>query len=216
MLKNVFVFFVIGLPQAQKILFLLDFILFVLTQAQRIMISLVFGFYSNLVTRIKPIIPYLIKLKIVFFTLWARVFKTLPHYFQRVSCMMLQVLIFRFPIIHSLLHSRYTFPSTSAVSAADHDVPTCHIHKKRNHTAGEILTPYLPSPQLESGVTNAVGTSGVVSLTSNKVTWPYHHSLALHTIPPVEISTKSPKVGKLHPRSPPPPGLPWSNQSCKH
>src|SRR5271168_3377565 len=42
------------------------------------------------------------------------------------------------------------------------------------------------------------------SLTSNKVTWPYHHSLALHTIPPIEISTKSPKVGKLHPRSPPP------------
>ena len=170
MLKNVFVFFVIGLPQAQKKLFLLDFILFVLTQAQRIMVSLVFGFYSNLVTRIKPIIPYLIKLKIVFFTLWARVFKTLPHYFRRVSCMMLQVLIFRFPIIHSLLHSRYTFPSTSAVSAADHDVPTCHIHKKRNHTVGEILTPYLPSPQLESGGTNAVGTSGVVSLTSNKVT----------------------------------------------
>src|SRR5271170_1415322 len=41
-------------------------------------------------------------------------------------------------------------------------------------------------------------------LTCNNVTWPYHHSLALHTIPPIEISAKSPKVGKLHPRSPPP------------
>jgi hypothetical protein len=58
--------------------------------------------------------------------------------------------------------------------------------------------------------------AGWSSLTSNKVTWPYHHSLAPHTIPPIEISTKSPKMGKLRPRSPPPPGLPWSNQARKH
>ena len=41
-------------------------------------------------------------------------------------------------------------------------------------------------------------------VTSINVTTPSYNSLALHTIPPIEISTKSPKVGKLHPRSPPP------------
>src|SRR5271154_1776953 len=53
--------------------------------------------------------------------------------------------------------------------------------------------------------------AGGSSPTSIKVTTPYNNSLPLHTIPPIDIYPKSPKVGKLHPRSPPPPHLPWSN-----
>jgi hypothetical protein len=126
--------------------------------------SLAFGFYHNLVTRIKPI-NSLIQLKTVFLTQWARDFKTLPHYFRPVSCMMLQVLIFTFPIIHSLHRSRYTFPVNFRCLSSRSRCPHLHmphIHKKRNYTVGEILTPYLPSQQLESGQTNAEDTSEVV------------------------------------------------------
>src|SRR5277367_143651 len=38
---------------------------------------------------------------------------------------------------------------------------------------------------------------GGSSLASIKVTGPYYHSLALHTIPPIEISTKFPCWGKF-------------------
>src|SRR5271170_2200552 len=36
------------------------------------------------------------------------------------------------------------------------------------------------------------------------LTRPSYNSLVLHTISPIEISNKSPRVGEFHPRSPPP------------
>jgi len=52
------------------------------------------------------------------------------------------------------------------------DRPSCYnllhlglsnpTNKKRNYTVGEILTPYLPSPQLESSQINDADTSEVV------------------------------------------------------
>jgi hypothetical protein len=153
------VFSVIGLPQAQKVLFLLDFILFVLIQAQRIMISFAFGFYRNLVTCIKRI-NSLIQLKTIFFTLWARDFKTSPRYFQRASSTRIHISNHSFPSSFSL-HFPIDFRCLSNKSRRPHlHIP--HIHKKRNYTVGEILTPYLPSPQLESGQTNVEDTSEVV------------------------------------------------------
>jgi len=82
--KNVSITSRYWLAASAKVFVLLDFILFVLVQAQRILISLAFGFYRNLVTCIKPI-NSLIQLKTAFFTLWAHDFKTLLHYkFRRV------------------------------------------------------------------------------------------------------------------------------------
>jgi hypothetical protein len=54
------------------------------------------------------------------------------------------------------------------------------------------------------------------STTSIKVTRQSYNSLTLHTIPPIEISSKFTQVGNRHLRSPPPPALPWSNEASKH
>jgi hypothetical protein len=143
---------VIGLPQAQR------FLILVLIQAQRILISRAFGFYRHLVTRIKPI-NSLIKLKAVFFT---------PQFQNFASA------CFMHDALSAHIHiSNHSFPSSfplyfpvgfcclSSRSQRPHlHIP--HIHKKRNYSVGEILTPYLPSPQLESGQTNAADTSEVV------------------------------------------------------
>src|SRR5271154_1347591 len=57
---------------------------------------------------------------------------------------------------------------------------------------------------------------GDPSPASINVTRQSYHSLVLYTIPPIEISTKSPTRGNFHPRSPPPPQLFWSNEDPKH
>src|SRR5271170_1730128 len=58
--------------------------------------------------------------------------------------------------------------------------------------------------------------AGDSSPTSIKVTTQSYHSLVLYTIPHPEISTKFLQLGELHPRSPPPPHLFWSNEDRKH
>jgi len=122
-----------------------------------ILISLAFGFYRNLVTHIKPI-NSLIKLKTVFFTPRFQNF-TSACFMHDASSAHIHISNHSFPSSFPL-HFPVDFCCLSSRSRHPHlHIP--HIHQKRNYTVGEILTPYLPSPQLESGQTNAADTSEV-------------------------------------------------------
>src|SRR5271167_3669208 len=87
----------------------------------------------------------------------------------------------------------------------------------RNFQCGGECSPQISATTTATMVKQSMQTPvGVFSPTSIKFTWPYQHSLGLHTIPPFEISTKSPRDGKFHPTSQPPPQIAWSNQATKY
>ena len=136
----------------------LDFILFVLTQAQCILVLLAFGFYCNLVTCIK-LINSLIKLKS-------------PRDFQNFAALLsacfmhdassghihISNLLFSSPF--SLHFSRRLPLSLQQITPSPLAHPPYPL--KGQLYCREILTPYLPSPQLESCQTDAADTSQVV------------------------------------------------------
>src|SRR5271155_3048246 len=116
--------------------------------------------YSNLVTSIKPINP-LIKPKTVF-SRFQNFHLSVFHAFRQhdASSAHIHISNHTFPSLF-LLHFPVDFcclPSRSRLPPLHNP----HIHKKRNYTVGEILTPYLPSPQLEFAQTNDADTREVV------------------------------------------------------
>ena len=94
-------------------------------------------------------------------------------------------------------------------------LPPSNLKNTANYTRG-ISSPSISTdttPILVQRTTSSpAGDSSPIFI---KVTTQSYRSLVLYTIPPIEISTKFPQVGELHPRSPPPPQLFWSNEARK-
>src|SRR5271155_2438665 len=88
------------------------------------------------------------------------------------------------------------------------------ISKIAQITLGGISSPSISTDTTPILVKRTISPpAGDPSPASINVTRQSYHSLVLYTIPPIEISTKSPTRGNFHPASPTPRQLVCSNQS---